>query len=139
VPQGDAVNPSFPPDAPFSLVNRPRQNPIWRHISRRNSPFDTGLGDTVSAFSREPHSCKPLPGSHLRRFVYQKQARLRPVLDTRKSPPFRGMYQRFYKLFFKHYYAIADCLNVNSSSLTTKLSESTPSLALRAAPPLTAL
>lgn len=39
------------------------------------------------------------------------------------------MYQRFYKLFFKQYYAIADVLNGNSSSLTTQLSESTPSMA----------
>src|SRR5690349_12567715 len=43
--------------------------------------------------------------------------------DTPNPTPCRGMYGRFYKLFFKHVYTIAHPLNGIFSSLTTKLSK----------------
>ena len=66
-----------------------------------------------------------MPPFHFRPTTARDQAGISDFLDTPKPPFFRGMYQRFYKLFFKYSYTIAKELSGTFSSLTTQLSKIT--------------
>jgi hypothetical protein len=64
-----------------------------------------------------------LPDFHFRPTAARDQAGISAFFDTTQTTPFRGMYQRFDKLFFKHSYTIAHQLSGTFSSLTTDLSK----------------
>ena len=60
---------------------------------------------------------------HFRQATRRRTVRITSLFDTPKPPLFRGMYQRFDKLFFKHDYAIVHPVGTIAKGITAENAE----------------